>query len=243
MRLHHGGKRRSVERDRPQRRRRLPIRRCAREPLESAMKTARSRKVSRRRHNPDGGDGDSTRTQKSLGSETMECIRGKRRKAEYDEARNRNGSASAFRQRGNVCAGRNSGNNHLIPRPHVEAGGVRVAGLHQASPTSERHVSALAGWSPVIADSLAFELTRNLELVGWLNVVAVFAREAGLANVEITDAPLATDCRKAVRPTNVVGVLRLRTPARPRDRPAPESAPPTSRMRSGRSAGLPKVSR
>jgi hypothetical protein len=102
--------------------------------------------------------------------------------------------------------------------------------LHQASPTSERHVSALAGWSPVIADSLAFELTRNLELVGWLNVVAVFAREAGLASVEITDAPLATDCLKAVRPTNVVGVLRLRTPARPRDRPAPESASATSEM-------------
>src|SRR5262249_28419981 len=97
--------------------------------------------------------------------------------------------------------------HYRISRPHVEAGGVRVAGLHQASPISERHNLALAGGALALAKVLALAVAHTV-------------------------APLPTDCIKHVRPMNVMGWLRRRTPARPRDRPAPISAPPASPMRS-----------
>src|SRR5580704_5706601 len=91
---------------------------------------------------------------------------------------------------------------YLFPRPHVEAGRVREADLHQASPVSERHVL------PSIGKAVAFEAARAV----------------------------------AGRPTNVVGSLRRRTPAWPRDRPAPNSVTSTLAMWSCRGAGLAKPS-
>ena len=59
-----------------------------------------------------------------------------------------------------------SGDRHLIPRPHVEAGGVHVAGLHRASSSSERHNWVLAGCGPTATERCVLELTKNPKLAG-----------------------------------------------------------------------------